>query len=202
MSNERRPESERILTAHEDDPDIVWDRCGGRCYICREIVHHRFEGTGIFSYPLYPDFTPDKGITICPDCFMSHTFEQLDEYVEEMQERQRALEDDRGDYATNQELAFERDSHTCQLCGKEGIPKAERGLIAYPVCAGDYHLDNLVTICNDCLTDTLDSDEDERTAAERLRLRATRAKEWINHDAEPPEYLRDKNDSGETDPES
>ncbi|EMA56467.1 hypothetical protein C451_02043 [Halococcus thailandensis JCM 13552] len=97
-----------------------------------------------------------------------------------MQEQQRALEEDPGDYEENRERAFERDDHACQLCGEEGYPKTERGLVAYPVCAGDYHLDNLVTICNDCITDTLDSDEDDQKAADRLRLQAARAKEWIS----------------------
>jgi hypothetical protein len=179
------PESgpERILTADEDDPHIVWERYGGRCCICREIIHHQFiEETGMLTFPLHPDFTPRIGIPICEDCFLAHTDEQLDKYVQKMQEQRRALEEDPGDYEQNRERAFERDDHTCQLCGKEGYPKTERGLVAYPVCAGDFHLDNLVTICNDCITDTLDSDEDDQKAADRLRLQAARAKEWINSD--------------------
>jgi 5-methylcytosine-specific restriction endonuclease McrA len=176
-------EPEQTLTVDEDDPHIVWERHGGRCCICDEIIHHQFhEERGMLAYPLHPDFTPQNGIPICENCFTEHTDEQLDGYVEEMQERQQALEEDPGDYEQNRERAFERDDHTCQLCGKEGYPKTERGLVAYPVCAGDYHLDNLVTICNDCITDTLDSDEDDQKAADRLRLQAARAKEWVNSD--------------------
>jgi 5-methylcytosine-specific restriction endonuclease McrA len=183
MSSGAESELEQTLTADEDDPHIVWERYGGRCCICGEIVHHQFlEETGMLTYPLHPDFTPDIGIPICEDCFVAHTDEQLDEYVREMENRQQALKEDPGDYEQNRKRAFERDDHTCQLCGKEGYPKAERGLVAYPVRAGDYHLDNLVTICNDCVTDTLDSDEDDQKAADRLRLQAARAKEWITSD--------------------
>lgn len=156
----------------------------------------------MLSHPPYPDGIPMNHITVCGDCWDTHTTEQLDEYVKEMQNRQRALEEDRGDYGENQGLAFERDDHTCQLCGNEGIPKTDRGLIAYPVRAEDYHLDNLVTICDDCLTKTLDSDEDEKTAADRLRLRAARAKEWINtNDEHFPESEDDEEDKdGGSDP--
>ena len=188
MSTEGRSELEQPLTADEDDPHIVWERYGGRCCICDEIIHHQFlDETGMITYPYHPDFTPEIGIPICENCLLNYTDEQLDEYVQKMQERQCAREEDPGDYEENRERAFERDDHTCQLCGEEGYPKTERGLVAYPVCAGDFHLDNLVTICNDCITDTLDSDEDDQKAADRLRLQATRAKEWVNSDDERPE---------------
>lgn len=149
-------------------------------------------------FPPHPDWPPYFGITVCGDCFLSHTNEQLEKGVNEMYAHSRALEEDRGDYAENQGRAFERDDHTCQLCGNEGIPKAKRGLIAYPICAGDYHLDNLITICDDCLTETLDSDEDEQTAADRLRMRAARAQEWRDSDAEDAD--EDKTEGGDTDP--
>jgi hypothetical protein len=173
----------RALTADEDNPHIILERCGFRCQVCGKIGHpDDLEEVLLLVYPLHHDVPPDVGTAVCGDCWMAHTDEQLDEYVEEMQEHQRALEQDPGDYQQNQGRAFERDDHTCQLCGNEGIPKAERGLIAYPVRAGDYHLDNLVTICDDCLTETLDSDEDDQTAADRLRIRAARAQEWISTD--------------------
>jgi 5-methylcytosine-specific restriction endonuclease McrA len=114
-----------------------------------------------------------------------------------MQEHRQALGQDSGDYEQNRERAFERDDHTCQLCGKEGYPKAERGLVAYPVRAGDYHLNNLVTVCNDCITDTLDRGEDDQKAADRLRLQAARAKEWIDSDDSPP-VSEERDGNGET----
>jgi hypothetical protein len=194
------PESgpERTLTTDEDDPNIIVERCGCRCYVCGEIGHPDELAEGeMLVYPPHPDYPPDFGITVCTDCFVGHTDEELGKYVSEMQERQRALEEDPGDYERNRERAFERDDYTCQLCGKEGYPKTERGLVAYPVCAGDFHLDNLVTICNDCITDTLDSDEDDQTAADRLRLQAARAKEWVNTDDDRPEHPTDEESSGD-----
>jgi hypothetical protein len=186
MSGGMESRPERTLTADKDDPHIILERSGFRCEICGKIGHpHELEEELVLVHPLHHDVPPDVGIAVCDDCWMDHTDEQLDEYVAEMQERQRALEEDPGDYEQNRERAFERDDHTCQLCGKEGYPKTERGLVAYPVCAGDYHLDNLVTICNDCITDTLDSDEDDQKAADRLRLQAARAKEWVTSDDEP-----------------
>lgn len=195
------PESgpERTLTADEDDPHIIVERCGSRCYICDEIVHsHGLEGAedDVLVYPVHPDYPPYFGIAVCGGCFDSHTNEQLDEKVNEMYAHYRVLEEDPDDYGENQGRAFERDDHTCQLCGNEGIPKAERGLIAYPVCAGDYHLDNLITICDDCLTETLDSDENEQTAADRLRIRAARAQEWT--DAEESSDDADETEGGDT----
>jgi hypothetical protein len=189
---------EQTLTADEDDPQIILDRSGFRCEICGEIGHpHDLEEQLLLVYPLHHDVPPDMGMAVCEDCWVSRTDEQLDEYVAEVQERQRALEQDPGDYEQNRERAFERDDHTCQLCGKEGYPKTERGLVAYPVCAGDFHLDNLVTICNDCITDTLDSDEDDQKAADRLRLRAARAKEWVNSDDKRPEHSGDEESGGD-----
>jgi 5-methylcytosine-specific restriction endonuclease McrA len=179
---------EQTLTADEDDPHIIFERCGCRCQVCGTIGHpHGLEDVVLITYPLHPDYPADVGIVVCNDCLVRYSDEQLDEYVAEEQERQRALEEDPGDYKQNRERAFERDDHTCQLCGQEGYPKTERGLVAYPVRAGDYHLDNLVTVCNDCITDTLDSDEDGQKAADRLRLQAARAKEWVNSDDERPE---------------
>lgn len=180
------PESgpQRTLTADEDDPHYTFVRDGFQCQVCGEIGHpHELDDDLMLTHPTYPDGEPMNHITVCGDCWRAHTYEQLDEYLHEMQEHQRSLEEDPGDYEENRERAFERDDHTCQLCGEEGYPKTERGLVAYPVCAGDYHLDNLVTICNDCITDTLDSDEDDQKAADRLRLQAARAKEWVNSDA-------------------
>jgi 5-methylcytosine-specific restriction endonuclease McrA len=188
MSNGPESGAERTLTVDEDDPHTVWERDGGQCYICGALLDRGIPDTseaevdGQHAYPLRPDRPPNYGFSICGDCWMARTNEQLDKYLYERQARQWALEEDPGDYRQNQGRAFERDDHTCQLCGNEGIPKAERGLIAYPVRAGDYHLNNLVTICDDCLTDTLDSDEDDQTAADRLRIRAARAQEWINTD--------------------
>jgi 5-methylcytosine-specific restriction endonuclease McrA len=176
------------LTSETDNVHFAFERNGFRCQVCRAIGHpHELEDTTLLIYPPHPDTPVSTDIPICGDCFVAHTDEQLDEYVAEMQERQRTLEENPGDYDQNRERAFERDDHTCQLCGQEGYPKTERGLIAYPVCAGDFHLDNLVTICNDCITDTLDSDEDDQKAADRLRLQAARAKEWVNSDDERPE---------------
>jgi hypothetical protein len=185
MSGEVESEPEQPLTADKDDPHIIVERCGCRCYICDEIVHPD-EGN-MLVYPVHPDYPANKGFAICGDCFVARTDEQLDEYLSDMQEYQQALEEDPGNYEENRERAFERDEHTCQLCGQEGYPKAERGLVAYPVRAENYYLDNLVTVCNDCITDTLDSDEDGRKAADRLRVRAARAKEWVNSDADRPE---------------
>ena len=198
MSSGPESSPEQTLTADEDDPHIIVERCGCCCYVCGEVGHPaELEVGDMLVYPVHPDYPADFGIAVCGECFDSHTNEQLDEYVQEMQERQQALEEDPGDYEQNRELAFERDDHTCQLCGKEGYPKTERGLVAYPVRAGDYHLDNLVTICNDCITDTLDSNEDDQKAADRLRLQATRAKEWINSD-DPPPVSEEKDGNGET----
>jgi hypothetical protein len=180
MSGRMDSGPEQTLTADEDDPHIIVERCGCRCYVCGAIVSPD-EGD-MLVYPVHPDYPANIGFAICDDCFVAHTDEQLDEYLREMQEYQQALEQDRGDYEKNRECAFDRDDYTCQLCGHEGYPKTERGLVAYPVQAENYHLDNLVTICNECITDTLDSDEDDRTAADRLRCRAARAKEWLNSD--------------------
>ena len=177
------PESgpQQTLTADEDDPHYTFVRDGFRCQVCGEVGHpHDLDEDLMLAHPTFPDEEPMNHITVCGNCWDTHTYEQLDEYVVEMQERQQSLEEDPGDYEKNRERAFERDDHTCQLCGKEGYPKTERGLVAYPVCAGDYHLDNLVTICNECITDTLDSDEDDQKAADRLRLQAARAKKWVN----------------------
>jgi 5-methylcytosine-specific restriction endonuclease McrA len=187
MSSEPESRPEQALTADEDDPQIILDRCGFRCQVCGKIGHPQdLEEELLLVHPVHHDVPPDVGIGVCGDCWMAHTDEELDEYVAEVQERQQALEEYPGDYEQNRERAFERDEHTCQLCGQEGYPKTERGLVAYPVCAGDFHLDNLVTVCNDCITDTLDSDEDEQKAADRLRLQAARAKEWVNSDDERP----------------
>ena len=196
MSGRGEAKPEQTLTGDEDDLHFSFERDGFQCQVCGEVGHpHELDEDLMLLYPPYPDGESRDYITICGDCWMAYTDKQLDEYVVEMQERQRALEEDSGDYEQNRERAFERDDHTCQLCGKEGYPKTERGLVAYPVCAGDYHLDNLVTICNECITDTLDSDEDDQKAADRLRLQAARAKEWINSDVlesdEHPESVED-----------
>jgi 5-methylcytosine-specific restriction endonuclease McrA len=177
----------RLTVSEKDEGHFMFERDGFQCYVCGEVGHpHDLDDETMLAFPLVPDDEPMNHIPVCGDCFRAHTDEELYEYVEEMQEHQQALEEDRGDYGENQGRAFERDDHTCQLCGNEGIPKAERGLIAYPVRAGDYHLDSLVTICDDCLTDALDSDEDDQTAADRLRMRAARAQEWISTDDERP----------------
>lgn len=195
MSDEPGSGPDRTLTG--DDPWIAWEHEGGRCYLCGVILNRHVPGPGEvegqLTYPVRHDAPPNYGIPLCDECWMAHTDEQLDEYVRERQAQQWALEDDRGDYGENQGRAFERDDHTCQLCGNEGIPKTDRGLIAYPVRARDYHLDNLVTICNDCLTETLDSDEDEQIAADQLRIRAARAQEWIDTDDEPTPDSEDEN---------
>ncbi|WP_161605814.1 HNH endonuclease [Halococcus thailandensis] len=170
-----------LSLSQKDEHHFIFERDGGRCAVCGTLGHPgELEDIDQLAYPPHPDHHPNEQIPLCGDCFITHTNEQLDECVAEMQEQQRALEEDPGDYEENRERAFERDDHACQLCGEEGYPKTERGLVAYPVCAGDYHLDNLVTICNDCITDTLDSDEDDQKAADRLRLQAARAKEWIS----------------------
>jgi hypothetical protein len=171
------------LTSAREDEYFPYERDGCRCQACGVIGGlHGLEDVEMLMYPPHPDTPRDEQIPVCTDCFVDCTNEQLDEHVAEMQEHQRALEKDRGDYEKNRERTFERDDHTCQLCGQEGYPKTERGLVAYPVRAGDYHLNNLVTVCNDCITDTLDSDEDDQIAADRLRLQAARAKEWITSD--------------------
>jgi hypothetical protein len=188
MSGGMESKPEQTLTVDEDDPHIILERCGFRCQVCGKIGHpHDLEERLLLVHPLHHDVPPDVGIGVCGDCWMAHTDEELNEYVAEVQEQQQALEENPGDYEQNRERAFERDDHTCQLCGQEGYPKTERGLVAYPVRAGDYHLDNLVTICNDCITDTLDSDEDNQKAADRLRLQAVRAKEWITTNDPTPD---------------
>lgn len=189
----------RLTVSEKDEDHFIFEREGFQCQVCGEIGHpHDLDEDLMLAHPPFAEGGPINLIPVCGNCWRAHTPEQLDEYVEEMQEHQQALEEDRGDYAENQGQAFDRDDHTCQLCGNEGIPKAERGLIAYPVCAGDYHLDNLVTICDDCLTETLDSDEDEQTAADRLRMRAARAKKWRDSDAEDAD--EDKTAGGDTAP--
>lgn len=193
---------ERSLTADADSPNTIVERCGSRCYICDQILHgNGFEGAEneMLAYPPHPDYPPYFGIIICIECFHNHTNDQLDEKVNEMYAHYKDLREDPGDYGKNQGRAFKRDDYTCQLCGNKGIPKAARGLIAYPVRAGDYHLNNLVTICDDCVTKTLDSDVEEQMAANRLRVRATRAKEWVNHETERSEYLNDEDENRESD---
>lgn len=188
-----RVEVGRIATSDKDDQHFTLERDGCRCQVCGALGYpHDGDDKAMFVYPFGIDVPPANQITVCDDCLVAHTDEQLDEYVCEMEERRQALEEDPGDYDQNRERAFERDDHTCQLCGHEGYPKAERGLLAYPVRAENYRLDNLVTICHDCINDALDSDEDEQQAADRLRLRAARAKEWINTDDEKPENLADE----------
>lgn len=170
----------KLTVSDKDEDHYVFERDGFQCHVCGKIGHpHDLEEGIMFGYPPIPEDGPRDHFPICMECFAAHPKEQLDECVREMQAHQQALESNRGNYGKNQGRAFERDDHTCQLCGNEGVPKVDRGLIAYPVCAEDYHLDNLVTICNDCLTDTLTSDEDDQTAADRLRIRAARAKKWI-----------------------
>ena len=184
---------EQALSADEDDPHIILERCGFQCQICGKIGHpDELEEELLLVHPLHHDIPPDVGIGICEDCWRTHTDERLDEYVRESQERKRALKKDPGNYQQNRKQAFERDDYTCQLCGHEGYPKTERGLVAYPVRAEDYHLDNLVTVCDDCISDTLDSDEDKQKSADRLRLRAARAKEWIITGNEKPESSDDE----------
>jgi 5-methylcytosine-specific restriction endonuclease McrA len=200
MSGGMESKPEQTLTADEDNPQIILDRCGFRCQLCGKIGHpHDLEEGLLLVYPLHHDVPPDVGIGVCHDCWLAHTDEELDEYVAEVQEQQQALRENPGDYEQNRDRAFERDGHVCQLCGQEGYPKAERGLVAYPVRAGDYHLDNLVTVCNECITDTLDSDEDNQKAADRLRLQAARAKEWITTDDPAPDSEeKDSDEDGGT----
>lgn len=199
------PEPGHALSVDEDNPDTLWERCGGRCYICGVSLDLHInevseaEVGGQLVHPVTKERPPNYGIWLCSECWMAHTNEQLDEYLYERQAHQWELEEDSGDYRQNQGQAFERDGHTCQLCGNEGIPKANRGLIAYPVRAGDYHLDNLVTICDDCLTETLDSDDDERMAPDRLRIRAARAQEWRDSDAEESAADEDGIEGGDPD---
>jgi 5-methylcytosine-specific restriction endonuclease McrA len=182
----------QITTSDKDEQHYTLERDGCRCQVCGALGYpHDGDDRAMFVYPFGEDVPPTNQITVCDDCLVGHTEEQLDEYAKEMQERQQTLEEDPGDYEQNRERTFERDDYTCQLCGQEGYPKTERGLLAYPVCAGDYHLDNLVTVCNDCITDTLDSDEDDQKAADRLRLQAARAKEWINSDEADTEQPED-----------
>jgi 5-methylcytosine-specific restriction endonuclease McrA len=178
----------RLTVSEKDEVYFIYERDGFQCQVCGKVGHpHDLDDDVMMPFPPFPEGGPMNYIPVCGECFRAHTEEELDEYVEEMQEHQQALEEDRGDYGENQGLAFERDDHTCQLCGNEGIPKTKRGLIAYPVRAGDYHLTNLVTICDDCLTEALDSDEDEQTAADRLRMRAARAQKWISTDDDRPD---------------
>jgi hypothetical protein len=198
MSGTVEAEPEQTLTGDEDDPHFSFERDGFQCRVCGKVGHpHELEEGLMLLYPPIPDKDPVDYIPVCGSCYRAHTDKELDEYVQEMQERQRALEQDPGDYDQNRERAFERDDHTCQLCGQEGFPKTERGLVAYPVCAGDFHLDNLVTVCNDCITDTLDSDEEDQKAADRLRLQAARAKEWINSD-DPTPHPEERDENGIT----
>lgn len=191
----------RLTVADRDDDHFIFVRDGFQCHVCGEVGHpHDLDDDLMLAHPTYPDGDPMNHITVCGDCWRTHTYEQLDEYLDAMQERQQALAEDSGDYGQNQGRAFERDDHTCQLCGNEGIPKAERGLIAYPVRAEDYHLDNLVTICDDCLTETLDSDEEEQTVADRLRMRVARAQEWIKTDDERPSDRETEEEREEREP--
>jgi len=81
-------------------------------------------------------------------------------------------EDTEPNYEDTRDEALERDEYTCQLCGEPGYPKAERGLAAYPVDPEDYHLENLVTVCHDCL----------QMDDQQLRQEAERAKQWRDRD--------------------
>ena len=189
---------ERLTISNKDDQHYTLERDGCRCQVCGVLGYpHDGDDTAMFVYPFDPEASPPDQITVCDNCLVAHTDEELDEYVCVMRERQRALKNDPGDYQQNREWAFERDDYTCQLCGHEGYPKTERGLVAYPVRADDYHLDNLVTVCNDCITDTLDSDADDQTAADRLRLRAARAKEWLTADNDRPGHPSDEQSPAE-----
>lgn len=192
-----------LTVVDTDDEHFIFVRDGFQCHVCGKVGHpHDLDDDLMLAHPTYPDNEPMNHITVCGDCWGTHTYEQLDEYLDAMQAHQQALEQESGEYGENQGRAFERDEHTCQVCGKEGIPKADRGLIAYPVRAGDYHLDNLVTICDDCLTETLDSDEDEQTAADRLRIKAARAQAWIDTADDPTPDGTDDDHGGTTDEET
>ncbi|WP_254547374.1 hypothetical protein [Halomarina pelagica] len=58
---------------------------------------------------------------------------------------------DEQDYQAARDSALQRDHHICQLCGTVGYPKTEHGLAAVPVHSDNYRVENLVTVCHDCL---------------------------------------------------
>jgi hypothetical protein len=78
-------------------------------------------------------------------------------------------------YQFAREQAFERDEYTCQLCGEQGYPYAQRGLAGWvsdeDIAAEDYQRSNLVTVCQSCFQ------EFERDKLDQL---ATLAKQRIN----------------------
>jgi 5-methylcytosine-specific restriction endonuclease McrA len=84
------------------------------------------------------------------------------------------------EYAQNKEAAFDRDDRICQLCGAEGYPKTDLGLVAVPAGdAGDYSVENLVTVCDTCTNET-----DPR----KLRQYAATLKKWATtDDPNPPD---------------
>lgn len=81
-------------------------------------------------------------------------------------------------YQLAREQAFERDEYTCQICGEQGYPHAKRGLAGWvseeDIAAEDYRIDNIVTICHDCLQEC-DADE--------IAQLATLAKQRIREDS-------------------
>lgn len=77
------------------------------------------------------------------------------------------------DYSEASDTALKRDRHTCQLCGTVGYPKTERGLAAVPVKQDDHRVENLVTVCHECLKKDDEQLREETSTAKARRQRRT-----------------------------
>jgi 5-methylcytosine-specific restriction endonuclease McrA len=145
--------------------------CGFSCQLCETIC----EPGESLGFPVVGMEVPaEEVIMVCSDCFDNfHGIADggaFDTAVEQAVERQKERRCSSPPYDEASEQALERDGYTCQICGAEGVPKTERGLAAFPVEAKNFHLDNLVTVCHECMK------QDQA----HLRVEAARAKEWVN----------------------
>ena len=75
-------------------------------------------------------------------------------------------------YEDASEKALKRDRYTCQLCGTVGYPKTEHGLATVPVESSQHQLENLVTVCHECLKkDDIQLNHEVREAYKRRQRR-------------------------------
>lgn len=92
------------------------------------------------------------------------------------------------DYNEASDAALKRDRHTCQLCGIVGYPKTERGLAAVSVEPDDHRIENLVTVCHECLKKgDRQLEQEVREAFERRRRRTPNVPEESQLDQEDSE---------------
>ena len=92
------------------------------------------------------------------------------------------------DYSEASDAALKRDRYTCQLCGTVGYPKTEHGLAAVPVDPDDHQVENLVTVCHECL-----KKDDRQLREETLAAKARRQRRAGREDTPPA-----SRDGGET----